>query len=141
MFNGAIADRAIDYSPDLSLEEQSIADRLSDNFVKWVDPKEIMLGMARISSYWNKLGKKLMETLESLLLETPATTTLHECLVITDPELKCAEEKLASSDDETPNSEISLHPTLGASPVVKRSNSCLFVCCCYLPTVTSQKSR
>ncbi|CAH1451940.1 unnamed protein product [Lactuca virosa] len=43
IFYGATADRVADPSPDLSLEEQSIAGRLSENFVKWVDPKDIML--------------------------------------------------------------------------------------------------
>lgn len=63
MVFGVTADRAADPSPDLSHEEQSIVNHLSENFVKWTNPEEVMLGMVGISSYWNKLGKKPVESL------------------------------------------------------------------------------
>ncbi|CAH1431383.1 unnamed protein product [Lactuca virosa] len=181
MFYGATTDRAAGPSPELSLEEHGIVSCLSGIFVKWVNPEEIMLGMVGISAYWNKLGKKPMETLvgsevtllddytgsawlvlrwsqrkqpslipplnRSLLwtvlliplsrglsssshqalfepvnpdpsLEPPATTTLHEFPVTTDPELNHAEEKLASPA-ETSNFGIPLHSTSGETPIIE----------------------
>lgn len=56
MFFGATFDKAVDPCSYLSLEKQSIATYLLVNFIKWVNPKEIMLGVVGISSYWNKLG-------------------------------------------------------------------------------------
>ncbi|CAH1445392.1 unnamed protein product [Lactuca virosa] len=52
-------------------------------------------------------------------LEPPATTTLHECPVSGNPELKHAEEILASPDVVTPNPEIPLPCTLGETPVIE----------------------
>ncbi|CAH1445589.1 unnamed protein product [Lactuca virosa] len=43
----ATADRATDPVPELSSDEQLITERLSDNFVRWVDPDKEMLGMQR----------------------------------------------------------------------------------------------
>ncbi|CAH1417970.1 unnamed protein product [Lactuca virosa] len=60
----ATADRAADPSPELSSDEQLITERSSDNFVRWVDPDEVTLGMADMSPHWNRLGKKPMEMLE-----------------------------------------------------------------------------
>ncbi|CAH1421283.1 unnamed protein product [Lactuca virosa] len=54
MVYGASTNRVVGPSPELTLEEQSVVDRLSENFVKCTDTKEIMLGMAEISPHWNK---------------------------------------------------------------------------------------
>ncbi|CAH1438292.1 unnamed protein product [Lactuca virosa] len=64
MAYGATSDRAADPVPKLSSYEQLISERLSDNFVRWVDPDEVMLGMAGMSPHWKHLVKKLVEMLE-----------------------------------------------------------------------------
>ncbi|CAH1422237.1 unnamed protein product [Lactuca virosa] len=60
----ATADKVVDPIPELSPDEQLIMERLSDNFVRWVDPDEAILGMAGVSPHWNRLGKKLVEVFE-----------------------------------------------------------------------------
>ncbi|CAH1438017.1 unnamed protein product [Lactuca virosa] len=68
----AYGDKAVNPSPDLNPEKQSIVDLLSENYVKWTRVDEVTLGMARMSSYWNKLGRKHVEILagrEVTLLE------------------------------------------------------------------------
>lgn len=52
MFYAATTNKVVDPSPDFSLEEESMGDRLLDNFVKCFDPEEIMLSTAGINSYW-----------------------------------------------------------------------------------------
>ncbi|CAH1422346.1 unnamed protein product [Lactuca virosa] len=72
MVYGATADRTAYPSSDLAPEEQSTMNLLLENFVKWTDAEEIMLGVASMSSYWKFFGRKPMETLachEVTLLE------------------------------------------------------------------------
>ncbi|CAI9275074.1 unnamed protein product [Lactuca saligna] len=61
MAYGATTDRVVDPILKLSPNKQLIAKRLSDNFVKWADPNEAILGMASMSPHWNRLGKKPVE--------------------------------------------------------------------------------
>lgn len=68
-FSGSMAydattDRSADPVPELTFDEQLITKMLSDNFVRWMDPDEAILGMAGMSPHWNCLGKKPMEMLE-----------------------------------------------------------------------------
>lgn len=87
MLYGATADRAVDPSPSLFFEEESVAERLSENFIKWTNHEEIMLGMAGISSYCNKLGKKLVKTLagrEVTLLERLDCQCLANSTIVTE---------------------------------------------------------
>ncbi|CAH1430621.1 unnamed protein product [Lactuca virosa] len=87
MAYGVTFDRVVNPSPELSLKEQSTADCLLENFVKWIDPKEVMLDMAGIISHWKKLGKKLLETLAGLevtLLERLHRKRLSSSIMITE---------------------------------------------------------
>ncbi|CAH1444000.1 unnamed protein product [Lactuca virosa] len=74
--------------------------------------------------------------------EPSATSTVHDRHVITNPKLKHAEEKLASSDTKTLNPETALSYTRGrplllnTQPTVKKLNSNQFICGCCLPTKT-----
>ena len=62
MAYGATTDKGSDAPPVLSTEEWEIIDRLDQNYVKWADSEEVTLGMADLSPLWNRLGKKLVET-------------------------------------------------------------------------------
>ncbi|CAH1437688.1 unnamed protein product [Lactuca virosa] len=68
MTYGVSADRVADATPELSDDERDIIDRLFVNYVKWSDPNETMLGMASLSSHWNKLRKRPLHTIGGKLL-------------------------------------------------------------------------
>lgn len=51
MAYGATADRFVDPTPDFTPEEQSTANLLSENYVKWIDADEITLRMEGMNSY------------------------------------------------------------------------------------------
>ncbi|CAH1445532.1 unnamed protein product [Lactuca virosa] len=63
MVFGATVDRVVDPVPELSTEEHVLVDRLSENYVKWSDPKEVVVGMDGMNPHWDKLGKNPVETL------------------------------------------------------------------------------
>lgn len=62
MTYGATVDRVADPSLDLTSEERSTVNLLSENYMKWTYADEVTLGMVGMSSYCNKLGRKPMET-------------------------------------------------------------------------------
>lgn len=64
MAYGATTDKVVDPISELSSYEQLITEMLSENFVRWVDPNEVILGMDGMSPHWNCLGKKPVEMLE-----------------------------------------------------------------------------
>lgn len=70
-----------------------------------------------LSTSSNKPSSKHLNLEPSL--EPPATTTLHDCSVSGNPELKHAEEKLASLDVETPNPKIPLPFTSRETHVIE----------------------
>ncbi|CAH1415949.1 unnamed protein product [Lactuca virosa] len=55
---GDIADRDCNHDPKLTPEEHFVVDRLTVNFMKWVDPGEEMLEIALLSSAWGKSEKR-----------------------------------------------------------------------------------
>ncbi|CAH1426471.1 unnamed protein product [Lactuca virosa] len=56
---GGVAEPSLDLTP----EEQSTANLLSENYVKCTDADKATMGMAGMSSYWYKLRRKSIETL------------------------------------------------------------------------------
>ncbi|CAI9260454.1 unnamed protein product [Lactuca saligna] len=77
-------------------------------------------GVARGHSMLSSVSQALSESMNPKpSLESPPTTDLHECPVVIDPEFKNAEEKLAFSDVETPDPNISLSSTLGETPIIE----------------------
>ena len=48
----------MDSPPFLSPEEATVAELLSQHWVKWIDPDEIILAMAGLSPKWESMGKR-----------------------------------------------------------------------------------
>ncbi|CAI9271604.1 unnamed protein product [Lactuca saligna] len=120
MVFGAIVDRIVDPVPDSSAEQRTVVDFLSENYMKWFDPEEVVLGMAAKNRSLSSLSEWLNSdpidpestNLDSFL-EIPPSSEFHDCPLVSYVEMKLDETNLLKRDINVSGP----HPVVEASPM------------------------